>query len=237
MPTQTNRLPDPTKTWAFRMNMKLHQITYINSEMSDEELAEKLKDFERAYGIPLEAFYDKVYFAYCGCNALDTSDMKRLTDLLDPNGINIIDYIKIHDKFYMIGECLEKIHARLNRGIAIIFFQKDPDTPHLLGKSFPEHLARVVMMIDIDQKTGLRCLQFTKVKFPAQKGDRPEGRKIWFSVKDGVSLERTSKPAKAKNQKEGEEPSSDDSQCSDQYPEMQAEGCGAEIAPDPMQRH
>ena len=62
------------------------------------------------------------------------------------------------------------------------------------------------MMIDIDRTTGLRCLQFTKVKFPARKGDRPEKRKILFSVKNGVSLERTPKPAKAKNQKEGVEP-------------------------------
>jgi hypothetical protein len=200
-----------------RMNMNIHQITYINSEMSNEELAGKLQDFERAYGIPLKTFYHKVYFAYCGCNALDKSDMNRLTALLDPDGINIIDYIKINDKFFMIGDCLEKIHARLNRGIAVIFFQKDPDAPHLLGKSFPEHLARVVMMIDIDQKTGLRCLQFTKVKFPARKGDRPETRKIWFSVKDGVSLDRTEKPAKGKNQKEDKVPSDQGFQCPEQH--------------------
>jgi hypothetical protein len=93
------------------------------------------------------------------------------------------------------------------------------------------------MMIDIDQKTGLRYLQFTKVKFPARKGDRPETRKIWFSVKDGVSLERVKKPAKAKNQREGEEPNNDDSQSPDQYPHMQAESCGVEITPDLMQRH
>jgi hypothetical protein len=220
-----------------RMNMDIHQITYINSEMSDEELAGKLQDFERAYGIPSETFYQKVYFAYCGCNALDKSDMNRLTALLDPNGINIIDYIKIHDKFYMIGECLEKIHARLNRGIAVIFFQKDPDAAHLLGKSFPEHLARVVMMIDIDQKTGLRCLQFTKVKFPARKGDRPETRKIWFSVKDGVKLERTETPAKAKNQKVSEEPSDQSFYYPDQTLQTQVESSCVDIAPDLMQRH
>jgi hypothetical protein len=220
-----------------RMNMNIHQVTYINSEMSEDELAERLQDFGWKYDIPLGTFYRKVLFAYCGCNALDKHDMNRLTDLLDPDGINIIDYMKINDKFYGIGDCLEKIHARLNRGIAVIFFQKDPDAPHLLGKSFPEHLARVVMMIDIDQKSGLRCLQFTKVKFPAQKGDRPEGRKIWFSVKDGVSLERTSTTAKAKNQKIGEAPGDRGFQCPDQSPQLQAVGCSVEITPDPMQRH
>ncbi len=163
--------------------------------------------------------------------------MKRLTDLMDPNGLNIIDYIKIHDKFFNIGECLERIHARLDRGIAVVFFQKDPDAPNLLGKSFPEHLARVVMMIDIDRNTGLRCLQFTKVKFPTRKGGRLEGRKIWFNVKDGVSLDRTSKPAKAKNQKEGAMSSNRDFRYPDQSPQLQAEGCSVEITRDPMQRH
>ena len=62
-------------------------------------------------------------FLHCGCNALDKNDMNRLTDLLDPDGINIIDYMKINDKFYRIGDCLERIHARLNRGIAVIFFK------------------------------------------------------------------------------------------------------------------
>jgi hypothetical protein len=50
------------------------------------------------------------------------------------------------------------------------------------------------MMIDIDKKTGLRCLRFTKVKAPAKQGDRPEKRPIWFSVSDGVRLEWTTAP-------------------------------------------
>jgi hypothetical protein len=179
-------------------NMNTHKITYINSEMSDEELAGRLNDMGFFHGIPWKTFYDKIFFGYCGCNALNKNDMDLLTGLMDPDGINIIDYIKINDKFYMIGDCLEHIHARLNHGIAVVFFQKDPDSNHLLGKSFPEHLSRVVMMVDIDQKTDLRCLQFTKVKFPAKKGDRPEKRKIWFNVKDGVCLERIKTPIKKK---------------------------------------
>ena len=112
--------------------------------------------------------------------------------------------MKINDKFFMIGECLEQIHARLNQGIAVVFFQKDPYVDHLLGKSFPEHLARVVMMIDIDKETQLRRWQFTKVKAPAQKGDRPESRQIWFKVEGGVRLEPTAAPTKAGGQKKAE---------------------------------
>jgi hypothetical protein len=194
------------------MNMDRHQVTYINSEMSDMELAKKLEDFGRAYSIPWESLYDKVFFAYCDCNALVNNDIKRLVELLDPNGINIIDYIKINDKFFNIGECLGKIHARLDKGIAIVFFQKDPYVDHLLGKSFPEQLARVVMMVDIDRKTGLCRLRFTKVKFPTRKGDRPEKREIWFSIKDGVSLERSSSPTNSNRAKKTDDPISQDGQ-------------------------
>jgi hypothetical protein len=178
-----------------RLNMEIHNVTYINSEMSEEELADRLQRFGKEYGIPWQTFYDKVFFAECPCNALNSRDMGLLADLLDPEGINIIDYIKIHENFYKICECLDLIHAQLNHGIAIVFFfRKTPEADHLLGKSFPQHLARLVMMIDIDKKTGLRCLRFTKVKAPAKQGDRPEKRPIWFSVSDGVRLEWTTAP-------------------------------------------
>lgn len=158
------------------LNLGRHPITYINSEMSGDELANRLLGFEQVYGIPWKTFYDQAYFGICNCNALSKSDMSRLTGLLDPDAINIVDYMKIHDKFFTIGECLEQIHARLQTGIAVVLFRKDPDAPHLLGKSFAEHLARLVMTIDIDQNTGVCYLQFAKVKAPAKKGDRPECR-------------------------------------------------------------
>jgi hypothetical protein len=64
------------------------------------------------------------------------------------------------------------------------------------------------MMIDIDKETQLRCLQFTKVKAPAQKGDRPESRQIWFNVDGGVRLERTTILKKARGQKKAYAPRS-----------------------------
>jgi len=217
------------------MNMNQHRVTYINSEMSEEELAGKLQDFGQAYGIPWTTLYEKVFFTYCNCNALDSNDIKRLLDLMDPNGINVIDYIKIHDKFFTVGQPLEKIHSRLDQGIAVVFFQKDPYVDHLMGKSFPEHLARVAMMIDIDQVTQLRLLKFTKVKFPAHKGDRPEKHKIWFSVKDGVVLERTKPPIKKNKSKETGDSATQYDQVPDQSRQPQAEGCAIEVPQDPLQ--
>lgn len=187
-----------------RLNLPYHRITYINSEMSKEELAYRLQGCQRVYGIPWQTFYSSVYFASCNCNALNKKDMDRLVALMDPDGINIIDYMKINDDFYKVGDSLERIHSRLNKGIAVVFFQKDPHANHLLGKSFPEHLARLAMLIDIDHETGLRCLKFTKVKFPTQKDDYPEGRPIWFSVTDGVKLERVVKPGKTRGHKKAE---------------------------------
>jgi hypothetical protein len=184
-----------------RLNLPHHRITYVNSEMSEEELACRLQGFQRVYGISWETFYNSVYFASCNCNALNKKDTDMLAKLIDPDGINIIDYMKINDDFYKVGDSLERVHSRLNKGIAVVFFQKDPHAKHLLGKSFPEHLARLAMMIDIDHETGLRCLQFTKVKFPAQEDDYPEGRPIWFSVTDGVKLERVIKPGKTRRHK------------------------------------
>jgi hypothetical protein len=120
-----------------RRNMDKIPCTYINSEMRGGELKNRLTDFGQAYGIAFEEFEAKIEFFDCRCNALIKGDMDQLEALLNPNGCNLIDYVKVTDDFFKVGECLERIHARLRKGIAIIFFQKKPKVDELLGGITP----------------------------------------------------------------------------------------------------
>lgn len=43
---------------------------------------------------------------------------------IEPNGFNIIDYIKVSTDFYMVGQMIGAIHEKLRDGIAIVFLQK-----------------------------------------------------------------------------------------------------------------
>jgi hypothetical protein len=173
-----------------RRNMDKMPCTYINSEMRGGELKTRLTDLGQAYDIAFEEFKAKIEFFDCRCNALSKGDMDQLEALLNPNGCNLIDYVKVTDTFYRVGECLERIHARLNRGIAIIFFQKKPKANELLGGHHVTHLPRTVILLDYDKRTQVRQLSFEKVKFPARKNSNPESATIYYDIVDKVRLVR-----------------------------------------------
>jgi hypothetical protein len=173
-----------------RLNMDKMPCTYINSEMRGGELKNRLTDLGQAYGIAFEEFKAKIEFFDCRCNALSKGDMNQLEALLNPNGCNIIDYVKVTDDFFKVGECLERIHARLRKGIAIIFFQKKPKADELLGGHHAAHLPRTVILLDYDLKTQVRRLSFEKVKFPARENYNPESATIYYDIVDKVRLVR-----------------------------------------------
>ena len=158
--------------------------------MRGGELKNRLTDLGQAYDIAFEEFEAKIEFFDCRCNAMSQGDMDQLEALLDPNGCNLIDYIKVTDDFYKVGECLERIHARLKKGIAIIFFQKKPKADELLGGHHATHLPRTVILLDYDKKTQVRRLSFEKVKFPARENSNPESATIYYDIVDKVRLIR-----------------------------------------------
>ena len=175
-----------------RRNMEKFRCTYINSEMRGGEVKKRLTDLGQAYGIAFEDSKPKAEFFDCKCNALIKSDMDTLSRYLDPNGYNLIDYVKVNDDFYKLGECLDRIHARLNKGIAIVFFQKKPKVNQLLGGHFAAHLARTVMLLDYTKKTKVGRLSFEKVKFPAREDSNPKSAAIYYEFVDKVRLIRKS---------------------------------------------
>jgi len=48
----------------------------------------------------------------------------NFADLIRPNAINIIDFMEIHDQFWIIGQWILEVFDRLENGIAVIALQK-----------------------------------------------------------------------------------------------------------------
>jgi len=44
--------------------------------------------------------------------------------VIDPNGLNIIDYIEPGEEVYRVGTTLRRIHEKLDKGIAVVMLQK-----------------------------------------------------------------------------------------------------------------
>jgi len=96
------------------MNQDKFKIHYFNSEMSEEELAVRLKQFPIDWKINV----------YCRC--------RDFNKVIFPDDINIIDYLEVEDEFWKIGRALNRIHESLNKGICLVGVQKD--TGRLLGR-------------------------------------------------------------------------------------------------------
>ena len=106
--------PDSGKT-AFllnfaKLNMYEQEVAYFSSEMGAQELKSRLVMFDT----PLEDF-QKVTWIERNTN---------FADLIRPNAINIIDFMEIHDQFWIIGQWILEVFDRLENGIAVIALQK-----------------------------------------------------------------------------------------------------------------
>lgn len=107
--------PDTGKT-AFlldfiRRNMDKWKINYFSSEMGALELKSRLNKFPQ---LPLENWK---------FNPSERSS--NFADVIRPDEINVIDFLEIHQDFYLIGQWIKDVFDKLNKGIAIIAIQKN----------------------------------------------------------------------------------------------------------------
>ena len=116
--------PDAGKT-AFLLNFAALNnwnsmgITYFSSEMGEFELKTRLMNFSRPTinGWRMQVFERSADFA----------------DVIRPDGINIIDFLELHDEFYKVGFFMKQIFDKLDKGIALIAIQKNPGKDQGLG--------------------------------------------------------------------------------------------------------
>ena len=102
----------------------------------------------------------------------------RWQDIIQPDAVNIIDWINLGDAFYQIGTVIQGIKSKLDKGIAVIVIQKDPNKDRGLGGGFSEHLSSLYLLIDRGRLT------VRKVKEPYQFNS--QGRSYGFQIEDGV---------------------------------------------------
>jgi len=171
-------------------NMNGHSIRCINWEMDEGELYDRLRLLEKYYDIPVDCFYDKVEFVDWYCDALDPKSMEGLIHLIDPDKVNIVDYLTANSDFYAIGAILERIHNKLKKGAALVALQKDPGAELPYGKGHTQKVSRVALTLDPAPDKGPDCsrLRFTKAKGRVNRYIKPTGVDIFFDILDGAKL-------------------------------------------------
>ncbi|MFH1642558.1 MAG: bifunctional DNA primase/polymerase [Nanoarchaeota archaeon] len=154
------------------MNMDKFKIRYQSSEMGAIELRRRLSKFNTPLGE-----FEKAEW------------IDRATDwwdLIEPEGINIIDYMEIHEEHYKIGAWIKKIFDKLTTGIAIIALQKPAHRELGVGGATTLEKARLYLSVDFDKIT------MVKVKNWATNIN-PNGLSIPYELLQGVHFISDSK--------------------------------------------
>jgi len=155
------------------MNRERVKVQYLSSEMGRHELKGRLKKF----GHPLE-------------NWLSIDFKERSTnfsDVLLPDGLNIIDYFEIAGDFWRIADELMKIYQKLNEGIAIVCLQKTEGKDAGRGGDFGLEKPRLYLNLDQEPPEGA-VLSIRKAKEWAQEGKNPNLLKVKFKIVNGAKL-------------------------------------------------
>jgi len=150
------------------LNIQQHKIVLLDSENSAEELVGRFCQYEGYENWPADFVKDR---------------SSNFSDVIDPDAINIIDYLEVHENFSMVGRYIREIRDALVGGIAIVNLQKRESTHNFpsklpIGGEFSRHLARCLITID----NGI--LTIVKAKDRAQKKINPINMKWSFKIDD-----------------------------------------------------
>jgi hypothetical protein len=119
-----------------KSNMNNFNVHYFNSEMGEGELKNRLSKFD---DVSLNQWKFNAY--------------SRDTDFADvvftgERSLNIIDFLEVHDDFYLVGEKIKQIHCALKGGVAIIAIQKNKGSEFAVGGNRTMEKARLVVNVE-----------------------------------------------------------------------------------------
>jgi hypothetical protein len=158
------------------LNMHKWKVRYFTSEMSEQELHLRLSKFE---GIPKNKWKFDAY--------------ERGSDygpVIDPNGLNIIDYLEVHENFHLVARWLDEIFQKLKHGVAFVALQKKRNTKdqqYDVGRGAEFSLERPRLYLAMDNG----CLKIVKAKNRTIDTVNPNGKEFRFKLVGGCKFIET----------------------------------------------
>lgn len=108
-------------------------------------------------------------------------------EVIEPDMINVIDYLEISESFWQVDLQLREIFEKLNRGIAIVAIQKSHTQELGRGGDFTGQKPRVYITLDRDEDHGGGVVKVIKTK-DIVPGTSIVGKEMAFSIEDGWKL-------------------------------------------------
>jgi len=116
---------------------------YLTSEAGAQAL--KIRLLKRDPPISIKAFQEQVRFG------AKTADFHAA---IDPNGINFIDYLEIHDSFWLVDQYLTSLFNKLDKGVVIVGMQKSKNSSLGLGGGFSMQKPEVYLTLEDNAPDG-----------------------------------------------------------------------------------
>jgi len=148
-------------------------VHFFSSEAGADEMAQRLSDHPGG----IEAF--------AGINFWERE--RDFAEVIDPNGINVIDYMEVYDNFYEIGAWINDVHRELDKGIAIIVIQKKSGTDIGKGCEVTLEKPRLYLSLENNAPYGGIC-KIIKAKFPKDPKNDPNGKEIDYRLSHGCNF-------------------------------------------------
>ena len=151
-------------------NMNQSEVHYFSSEIKGSTFKRRVAKFP--YTSPDQwkvRFYDK------GDNFEDHIKSNK-------GDLNIIDYLEVHNDFYLVGEYLHKIHENLGMGIAIIALQKNPGSA--TGRGGWHTLEKPELGIALDHGKA----KVVKIREVNPEHENPIHKEYHYEIKDGCQF-------------------------------------------------
>jgi len=155
---------------VIKENRHRMDIHYFNSEMGAGELKKRLNKWP---DIGLDQWNFHAY-----------ERAENFEEVIFPGmgKLNIIDFLEIHDEFYVIGKKLKAIHDRLNGAVAIVCLQKNPGQDTGLGGWRSMEVTRLALALDYER------VKITVGKNRRDPAVNPRGLIKNFQIKNGHQI-------------------------------------------------
>jgi hypothetical protein len=158
-------------------NLKEHKVTYLSSELGVLELRDRIALFGYPRDVWKPATFKKV-----------TSNFE---DAIDPDGVNIVDYLELYDELWKMGLLIKNINDRLKSGTALIMLQR----PHgrAVAKGGEATLEKPRLYLSMDQPFGEdHRIAVLKAHNWRDSSDNPKNKVRRFKIIKGSRIDATS---------------------------------------------
>ena len=170
---------------CIRLNWRRHRIFYFSKELSARSVRRRIKKYNGDTDWQFSI----------------SDDFESFTDVLQPNAINIIDYVEVlTGEYYKIPGILAQIHNRLKKlnSIAIVCLQKNPDGMDQKGKKTRnvaiggwQTLAKPVLFLTLEPNyPNGAIMRIEKAKNPTEEFEDGgvDGWEIGYKIVKGINL-------------------------------------------------